>query len=255
VSRSSRTLEFVLEHSGETQHILTRPGDDGWLYKIPAFLEQLRQQPFRVADAVPYRLLRWLPRQLREQPPVSSAGLVRAIWRLRTRRAFARSLAALHQLRVESNAQLVLPFTTTSVTLVAVAVGQEEHLYSGPMLRQKRADVFFDRVAHAVHLDWSPIVHAQLAMWQVGVAIADTSAAVTPFNWALLDGVLLLGDTGALTRSHTHGRDVLHRAHVDAYRAYTLERTPIADRALMSERLVWSCERVTPDELSRRWPR
>jgi hypothetical protein len=92
----------------------------------------------------------------------------------------------------------------------------KEHEYHGLLLKQRRADHFFDYFTGVDRFDWEQLVTAQHSLWRRGIGFTDADEVLGPRNWALLDDRLQLGDTGSLTRDFRRVRQIVSESVLDA---------------------------------------
>jgi hypothetical protein len=102
-----------------------------------------------------------------------------------------------------------LPFNIIRKGEIFLRVDETTIRYAGPILKQRRADYFFEKSVRLTTFDWSEFVQAQHRLWRSGVGLSSAGEILGPKNWALLDGRLHLADTGALTRDYHEARNCL----------------------------------------------
>jgi len=219
--------------SGATQHVFLRMDqpEDGWVYKTPAVMDALLPSSPSVSRLAPtggskrlvhsllYRIPRGLWRRLHaERCAVARVGfpsgsrLAQGYVRLanqlfslhlrRSRMAAFRRMLQVHRVlaAVDPDADVMLPWRELPYVRAMLHAGGARRPYRGPILMQRRADVFFDRPEGLERFDWGQLIRIQHRLWRHGVALADVAGALGPQGWALLGNRLFLADTGSLTK-------------------------------------------------------
>jgi hypothetical protein len=117
---------------------------------------------------------------------------------------------------------------------------------------QRRADAFFDQVAgNLSRYDWSHFVELQHRLWRHGVGFWYPREALGPRSWALLDGRLCLGDTGALTTDYVQAYDALDPASLDVRVRRQIEKSQPGDGA--AEYFAFVRRQVNRERLQQLW--
>jgi len=274
-------LELRLLASGATQHVFLRADqpEDGWVYKLPAIVDALlpsRPSIGRIAPAsggrrLAYSLLYATPRDLwgridtlRRLPMAERAaggyvGLADGLLSLHLRRsriAAFRRVLRIHRLLGDQGAEEagLLPWRELRGVRATLHAGELRRQYRGPVLAQRRADVFFERSEGLERFDGRELVRIQHRLWRRGVALADGAGALGPQGWALLGGRVLLADTGCLTDDFRQARGVLAPGLMEMLQARQLRRQP-DPAALARARAYYEMVRsqINPDRLAELW--
>lgn len=259
-------LDLVLVASGATQHVLARTDgrEERWLYKVPAVLDWLLPaHPVRatVSDWGVVRSLEARSRLLGSAARrVAGRGLMEVMlgWRLRRARvlAFRRMLEHLSALRRSPAAWVVAPWSARASAHARLRIDGRVLDYSGPLLRQRRAEPFFERPAGLARMRPTTLIAAHHALWRAGFAVADGAAALGPDGWGLIRGELRLCDTGSLTRELGTALRVHSDAVLDAWSAMrTSELAGTQEAGPFSAYVACVRPRVTARLLAERWPR
>lgn len=248
-------LELQLLASGATQHAFVRSDrpDDGWVYKTPAIIDSLlpsrpaagRLAPMSGSKRLAYSLLYGIPRTLwrrlgRKQHPLLAQRMVAgyvgvadrgvALHLRRSRIAsFRRVLRIHHLLRGEAGADAgLLPWRALPDVRAVLCIAEIRRRYRGPILVQRRAELFFERSEELERFDGSELVRIQHRLWRRGIALADGAGALGPQGWALLERRVCLADTGSLTRDLRLARWVLAPERMERIQEHQIERQPDA---------------------------
>jgi hypothetical protein len=222
--------------SGATQHVFVRSGRTTArvVFKLPALFDELLP-----ASPVGATLAAWQRRRLAglagaagsgaavHRRAITAAAAVGgwAIWQpmlafyLRRRRiaAFREMLHALRQMAGAGVAGIVLPFRIVHHLAARLHLPcGTTRFYRGPVLIQRRADMFFEYAHDLDRFRWRDLVLAQEALWRCGFGIADAAAVFGPDGWALSNGRLYLADTGSITRSRVRATRMLGDVFFDS---------------------------------------
>lgn len=214
--------------TGENQHVFAGSDDiegTAWVYKIPASFGytlpfEHRFQAFRPKNSRE-RFLRFalvqVPRRVKvfQAPRRIGHGLLAAYCKRIRSNDFKRMLDILDYLSEQGVSDIPLPFTVIRKGEILLGIDEATIRYEGPILKQRRADYFFEKSVKLTTFDWSEFVHAQHRLWKRGVGLSSAGEILGPKNWALLDGRIHLADTGALTRDYHEARNCLSEETLD----------------------------------------
>jgi len=218
-------LDLTFLATGYRQHVFTRTGaDDGWVYKVPvAFgrvlpfdfgrIETIR--PRNPVHGVAHALLIRCPRPL---TAVRNRALIAHFSRKRLRE-FRAMLRLLERLAERGADDVVLPYRSIPDANARLRVAGREYRYAGPVLAQKRADVFRVRAESLRAYDPAELIEAQHRLWAHGFAIVETGEILGPRSWSVVDGRLKLADTSSLTADRRLARQSLAPALLDERQA------------------------------------
>jgi hypothetical protein len=241
-------LDLTFLGTGDEQHVFVETAAAGgaWFYKIPAafgFILPLNHPRRPRPRASPWR---WLVRA----PGGTRLLAVRA--RANNRRAYARMLDVVDYMDAVGVGDVLLPCRALRDARAVLRVDGTAARYRGPMLVQRRADAFFDRIAGSLsRYDWCQFVDLQHRLWRHGVGFWYAREALGPRSWALLDGRLCLGDTGALTTDYAQAYAALEPAALEVRVRRQIEKSQPADRA--AEYFAFVRRGVNRDQLRRLW--
>jgi hypothetical protein len=232
------TLTLLARGASQQVYVLAGASDHPWVYKTPAIVEALLLTPVTWRSIKPvtpwkrrvYELFVERPAELWNDRAdavhdtgAAHARLMRAIavrsamianrlssaWaRAARRRRFRRMCRILRRIADEGLHHAVLPFEILEAACTLHADGRITH-YRGPVLRQRRADFFFEYFDALDRFDWGAPARVQHELWRHGIGLVDADEALGPRNWSLLDGEVLLADTGSLTEDLNEVRGVL----------------------------------------------
>lgn len=230
-------LDLSFLSTGKSQHVFVKAGDrkDGWVYKVPAMFGYVL--PFDHRDCG-FRsplwrtccfLLVWVPQGLfkrgflrllhiaqrqgwekmeqflcRIEPALRALSMVGqrclAAFLKRVRaKQFTLALDCINYLLARKVRNVLLPCQVLHEQEAILRFDAQCVRYRGPILKQKRADTFFERCGGLDSFSWSAIIEAQHRLWQHGVGLSEPVETLGPYNWALFHGQVRLADTGALT--------------------------------------------------------
>jgi hypothetical protein len=226
--------------------VLNGAADDQWVYKTPAIIDALLLTPVtwrsirpvtpwkrrvfelcveRPADFWNNRVnelgvttaahasgkRRWVT-EVGKHVACRSAAMTNrlsAAWaRAGRRRRFRRMCQILQRITRERLFRVVLPFEILEAACILHAKDTVLH-YRGLVLKQRRADFFFEYFDALDRFDWAAPQRVQHELWRHGIGLVDVDEVLGPRNWALLDGEILLADTGSLTEDFSAVRRVL----------------------------------------------
>jgi hypothetical protein len=278
--------------TGATQHIFVetmQPGN-GWIYKIPASFGRIL--PFRpgfrsmppwnrylnalqvVCFRLPSDLVDWTRHQddsrTHPHPRIRRAVKLAASLNARFfakcgdcvlapyfRRGHALGFREmLNVLRTISECGLddvLLPYRIDPDLATILRVGEKVHHYRGPVLIQRRAEQFIERSEGLESFNWCEIIAAQHQLWRKGIALSDTAEVLGPSNWALLDGRVLLGDTGSLTTNYNSGRSALIPEVLNNRERFILRYLQGTQRKLAVEYLAFIRREINGERLAQLW--
>lgn len=281
-------LRLTFLATGNQQHVFV-PTDDpagAWVYKVPAAfgyilpwrsesrevgrITSARKLWHTVLVAGPPQVAEWLARRLRPHPVLWAVGWpVRQMWRGLTglrdavlrpyyRRArardFRRMIATLDTLRARGLDGVILPYRVLPNTRAVLAVPGRAVDYRGPVLMQRRADVFLgkDRLQP---FDWQELVDALHALWRHGFGLTEKGENLGLRSWALIDGHVRLSDTSSFTRSLRRARRTLSPASLDFVqrRLASRHRDDPDAAARFAEYCRFIRARVTRENLTQMW--
>ncbi|MFN2316237.1 MAG: hypothetical protein ABR551_00190 [Gemmatimonadales bacterium] len=114
-------------------------------------------------------------------------------------------LRAIRRVQTLADGDLLLPCEVIPRRHFVLETPAGVRSYAGPALKQRRADRFMTQHCH-FEFDWQAPIRIQHALWRIGVGLSDADTVLGPHNWAVLDGDLLLGDSGSLV---TNRREAL----------------------------------------------
>jgi hypothetical protein len=249
---------FTVLDSGASQHVLLPDDDPQHVWKIPAVCNALLPTPISVVrfnPTVAWKAAGW--RTFRRVAPAllldrAEGSLIRYA-ALRRRQRFVRMLRVLqYLLRTTRGEPLLLPcHIVTAVSLQARWTGGVL-VYRGAALVQRRADRFiagrFDS-----GFDTDAMIRAQHRLWTLGVGLDDGSAVLGPHDWAVLDGRILLGDTGSLTTDRGAVWRTLQPAVLDRACTFLLRRCTDAQRDEATRHVARARAALTHEALQRIW--
>lgn len=249
--------DVVLLASGATQHVFIShdAADSDWVYKTPAFIDELlpgrlgfrHLQPQRRRSRLLYAMAFQVPRSLWNSPvawflrvrdPYGMGTFVRegylailtrllgSLHRRARIRRFAQTAALLARTAGTPAADCLMPWRVGYRASLRLHYGGRVKRYHGPVLAQRRADLFYDGCDGLAHFDWGEVVRAQHTLWRTGVGIGDAATAIGPLGWALLDGRLRLADTGSLTADRERAAYVLQPHVIRQTIERRLQRVP-----------------------------
>jgi hypothetical protein len=241
-------LRLTFLATGNQQHVFV-PTDEpagAWVYKVPAAfgyilpwqsesrevgrITSARKLWHALLVAGPPQVAEWLARRLRHRPVLWAIGWpARHVWRGLTglrdavlrpyyRRArardFRRMIATLDTLTARGLGGVILPYRVLPDTRAILTVPGREVVYRGPVLMQRRADVFLgkDRLQS---FDWQELVDALHTLWRHGFGLTEKGENLGLRSWALIDGHVRLSDTSSFTRSLRRARRTLSPASLD----------------------------------------
>jgi hypothetical protein len=197
---------LVFLDSGATQHVFSDPDHPDVVWKLPAVFDALLPRPQNLSTfeptsrhkaalwnrVLPLLQTRWLSRP-------ANAGIRRYL-RMRRVQSFRAMLRAIERVHALAGGDLLLPCQVAHLQHTTLLTPVGERRYTGPVLMQRRADLFMARQLH-LDFDWHAPVRIQHALWRIGIGLGDADTVLGPHNWAILDGSVRLGDTGSLTMS------------------------------------------------------
>jgi hypothetical protein len=120
---------------------------------------------------------------------------------------------------------VLLPWSSYPILELILCVEDETLWYQGPVLKQRRADYFFEAAGELDRFDWNEIIVAQQRLWGSGFALKDAAGLLGPNGWALHQGSLRLADTGSLTTNEQQARWVHQERVLDRVTERWLTRT------------------------------
>lgn len=196
------------------QHVFHDPDDSTMVWKIPAVWDELLPHPPTLAAFQPIdpKKAAWWNRvrPLLQSPWLhgpAERGLRRYL-RHRRIRAFTVMLQVVRRVQTLIQKEVLLPCEVAPQRHFVLETPAGVHRYAGPALKQRRADCFMARQCH-LEFDWQAPIRIQHALWRIGVGLCDADTVLGPHNWAVLDGRLLLGDTGSLVTSRHEAMAVM----------------------------------------------
>jgi hypothetical protein len=191
-----------------------------WVYKTPAIVESLFLHPITWRSIRPtVRWKQFVFAHFLESLAPHAPRLDRfAVTRERRRRMlqFQEMCRLLSALDGAGVGVYLLPCEVIRATCTLRDEEGAEHEYSGMLLKQRRADHFFEYFTGVERFAWEQLVLAQQALWRCGVGFADADEVLGPRNWALHDGQVRLADTGSLTRDFRRVRHTVSDSVLDA---------------------------------------
>lgn len=223
-----RNRAFQILGSGAQQHVLVRgePRDTKWVYKIPRVL-------WRVDEMFETR---------RGGSPTSSSILplrkiVRSARKRADRRAvFRRCLALLQRARGTQAGRCFLSYRVIGGCRAKIVLDGRVVVYRGPMLLQRRADLFFDTPSENIRsFDWQMLVDCTHLLWKQGIGFSVIAETLGPQNWAMCNGSVYLGDTSSITCDLDRIRKVLQTEVVETRVERVLQVTSPSDRGIVGE--------------------
>jgi hypothetical protein len=243
-----RELDLTFVRTGDEQHVFVQTGavDESWLYKIPAAFGFIlpADHPKRPRARGPG--WRWLVRA----PGGPRLFAIRA--RARNRRSYGRMLDVVEYMQAVGVGDTLLPCRVLRGARAVLRVDGGACTYVGPVLAQRRADVFFDQTAgNLSRYDWSHFVAIQHRLWRHGVGFWFAREALGPRSWALLDGRLCLGDTGALSTDYREVYDALDPPSLDARVRRQIGKSQPTDRA--ADYFAFVRREINRERLERLW--
>ena len=246
-------LDLSFLATGKSQHVFVKTGDlqDGYVYKVPAMFGYLlpfghrdcgfRNSLWRISRVV----LVWVPHGLFKrgflpllqiaqkrgweraahflraiEPVLRSASLygqryLAAVLRRARTREFARSLDCIEYLLAKGVTNVFLPCQVLRDQEVLLRFDGQCIRYRGPMLKQKRAETFFEAMGGLETFPWRVIIQAQYRLWQHGFGLSEPVETLGPYNWALLNGSIYLADTASVTDDVRKVRRCLRKQNLD----------------------------------------
>ena len=236
-SAAPERLSLALLAHGASQQVYVRgeAPDEGWVYKTPAVIDALLPTPVTWRSMRPvsrwkrrlFELLVEMPAEYWNERAGRSVGRRIAsrsatisnrlcgVWALaRRRRQFDRMCAILQRIAEERLENVVLPFEIVDTECALHAEGMVTR-YCGLVLKQRRADIFFEHFDGLECFDWTAPARVQHELWRHGIGLVDADEVLGPRNWAVLNGQVLLADTGSLTENLGEVRRVLSAKVLD----------------------------------------
>jgi hypothetical protein len=241
-------LDLTFVRTGDEQHVFVEAGaaDQLWLYKIPAAFGFILPADHPKRPRPKGQAWRWLVRA----PGGPRLFAMRV--RTRNRRSYERMLGVVEYMQAVGVGDVLLPCRVVRGGRAMLRVSDGACEYHGPILVQRRADAFFDQIAGNLSCyDWSHFVDLQHRLWRYGVGFWFAREALGPRSWALLDGRLCLGDTGALTMDYAQVYDALDPASLDVRVRRQIEKSRPTDRAV--EYFAFVRREVNREQLERLW--
>jgi len=159
----------------------------------------------------------------------------------------------LRRLTREQVSGLVLPFVIVEASCTLRVGGNGAHSYAGTLLKQRRADHFFDYFTGLELFSWSDLVERQHDLWRHGIGLADADEVLGPRNWALVNGRLYLADTGSITEDLREVRRVVSAVELDAREKQIPEWWPDHRDERLPEYFEYVRTRVNDEQLARLW--
>jgi len=243
-------LEFLA--TGARQHAFVRTGqeEDGQVYKIPAsfgcvlpfdqptrwfkarnlyeqvlvevlfciprfFCSRLDKGFDRLINRCSLRSLKAIvnvTKRLYHLPLILGKELVAAYWKRDSLKIFQAMLELIEYLHQHGVQDVLLPCRIIRNGEARLHVNGAVRRYKGPILIQRRGDLFFDHntACPLESFEWREVVESQHKLWRHGIALGAPAEIIGPTNWSLLDGHLYLGDTGALIKDFRCALDLLN---------------------------------------------
>lgn len=285
-------LDLSFFATGATQHVFfesARP-ESGWLYKIPAAFGYIL--PFRigfrtmtpwnpylavlqdVCFRLPSRLVNWTNHRAenivdKRRPESRAINFLATIFARSLagcgdfllapyfRRAlavrFRNMLSILSKIPWSGVDGALLPYRIIADLPMTLRVEGKVHRHRGPVLIQRKAQRFIERSEGLESFDWGQLVAAQHQLWRNGVALSDASEVLGPSNWSLLDGRVLLGDTGSLTIDYNQAMQTLAPEILKLREQRVLWYLHGAERRRGIEYLAFIRTEINPARLAQLW--
>lgn len=241
------------------QHVFHDPDDSTMVWKIPAVRDELLPHPPTLAAFQPTdpKKAAWWNRV---RPPLQASWLhgpaersLRRYLRHRRIRAFTVMLQVVRRVQTLITEDVLLPCEVAPRRHFVLETPAGVHRYAGPALKQQRADWFMARQCHLA-FDWQAPIRIQHALWRIGVGLCDADTVLGPHNWAVLDGRLLLGDTGSLVTSRDEAVAVMAESVRDSVEERLMSRfasSGHASAAAAYARTIWTG--INPETLMELW--
>ena len=244
-------LELTFLATGEAQHVFQKAGyDAGWVYKIPAAFGFVLPfdhefQKFRCKTTFE-RILRFslqtIPKRFSGRRRLSSLSLagsgqgsldkgrgecnesllrsfgeygIAKYCKWLNLKNFEDMLSIIGSLNHRLPANGLVPSQPYGRVTVRLQINGNQLTYSGPMLKQQRADHMFVRSDEFDTFAWEDIVASQQDFWRHGIGLVSAGEILGPKNWALVNGRMLLADTSALSKDFNAIRRSLDPAILD----------------------------------------
>jgi hypothetical protein len=286
-------LDLTYLSTGVAQHVFVRTGkEDHWVYKIPAafgyvlphthrcakfntanrYEKLLRQALIKVPRAV-YRAGCGVPFPLATQErvvkstrrpnllepllalPCSVGEKLTTIYlRRKQRNHFESMLRMIRYVSDHGLDDILVPYKIVPDGKATLRIDNRTIHYKGPILVQRRADFFFEKIERLTSFRWKELVEAQQLLWRIGVGFQTPGETLGPKNWALAHGRLRLADTDALTRDYDRVRNNLSEDRIDKKAAAVVKRMSKTDESEpVSEYFRFIRSEINQDKLARLW--
>ena len=109
---------------------------------------------------------------------------------------------------------IMAPYTVRQSGIARLNVNGAVREYEGPILVQRRAQVFEDG-ERLNTFDWDQLVQAQHRLWRHGIGFLNRREVLGPHSWGVLDGRLCLVDTSGLTTDRQRVRQKLSEQNLE----------------------------------------
>lgn len=250
-------LDLTFFNTGEGQHVFIKTKrEDGWVYKLPAAFgyilpfdhEHRRFKPKnswgRILKKVFERLPRFLDRKFEEKNSPrklitvyrkSGENLLAFYYRKKTLLHFRKMLRILDGLSQSDSRDDLLPFEIIKTGSAVLRVNGEKINYKGPIMKQKKADFFFNNSHNFSLFEWSEVVEIQHRLWKNGFAFLSMGEILGPKNWAMLGGKIYIADTNMITDDYEKARRMLSAEKMEKKEKQVFERLESAE-----------CKRLAP---------